>query len=44
MAACALLVEEAGGRITDFQGRLGLNPKEVLATNGLLAEEILTLF
>lgn len=38
MAAGALIVEEAGGRVTDFRGRAvtTANPGELLATNGRL--------
>ena len=44
-AAGALLVEEAGGRITRFDGApFRLDSSETLATNGLLHEELLTQF
>jgi myo-inositol-1(or 4)-monophosphatase len=44
-SAGALLVEEAGGTVTDFSGGpFQLNSREVLATNGLLAGEMLELF
>jgi myo-inositol-1(or 4)-monophosphatase len=44
-AAGALLVAEAGGTVTNFSGRpFALNSREVLATNGLLREEMLALF
>ncbi len=37
MAAGALLVEEAGGRLTDFSGKpFSIYRKEILATNGLV--------
>jgi myo-inositol-1(or 4)-monophosphatase len=40
-----LLVEEAGGRITHFDGsRFTLDSREVLATNGLIHEEMQALF
>ena len=40
-----LLVEEAGGTITHFDGsRFTLDSREVLATNGLIAEEMKALF
>jgi histidinol-phosphatase len=39
-AAPTLIVEEAGGRVTDFDGRRGLDGKTFLATNGILHEEI----
>lgn len=39
MAAAALMVEEAGGRVTDYEDRpLVLETGEILATNGLLHE------
>ena len=42
IAACAVLVEAAGGRFTDLEGRpLGLGSTSVLASNGLLHEELL---
>ena len=44
-AAGFLLVEEAGGRITDFSGGpFLLNSREVLASNGLLHSELLRFF
>ncbi len=39
-AAPTLIVEEAGGRVTDLDGRRGLNGKTFLATNGILHEQI----
>ena len=39
-AAPTLIVEEAGGRVTDFGGRRGLDGKTFLATNGILHETI----
>jgi histidinol-phosphatase len=41
LAAPWILVEEAGGRITDFDGRRSFDRGEGLATNGLLHEAIL---
>jgi histidinol-phosphatase len=41
-AAPTLIVEEAGGRVTDFDGRRGLDGKTFLATNGILHETIRT--
>lgn len=41
LAAPWILVEEAGGRITDFDGRRSLERGEGFATNGILHEEIL---
>ncbi|HET7028251.1 MAG TPA: inositol monophosphatase family protein [Candidatus Limnocylindrales bacterium] len=41
LAAPWILVEEAGGRITDFDGRRSLERGEGLATNGRLHEAVL---
>ncbi|MDX2177570.1 MAG: inositol monophosphatase family protein [Candidatus Sumerlaeia bacterium] len=43
VAAGALLVEEAGGRLTDFEGRAYdvLAPRTTVATNGLVHAELL---
>lgn len=44
-AAGFLLVEEAGGRISDFSGEtFRLDSREVLASNGLIHHELLGLF
>ena len=44
-AAGILLVEEAGGRVTDFAGeQFQLNSNEVLASNGLIHDELVGLF
>ena len=44
-AAGAMLVLEAGGSITEFDGsRFQLNSREVLATNGQLRDELVHLF
>jgi myo-inositol-1(or 4)-monophosphatase len=44
-AAGILLVEEAGGRVTDFAGQhFHLDSREVLASNGLIHGELLGLF
>lgn len=44
-AAGFLLVEEAGGRVTDFSGgHYQLNSQEVLASNGLIHGELLGFF
>ena len=41
MAAGVLLIQEAGGRFTDFHGRpTSIYDKQVLATNGLLHDKI----
>jgi histidinol-phosphatase len=42
IAALTVIVEEAGGRVTDLAGRpIGLESRSILATNGLLHEAIL---
>jgi len=44
-AAGILLVEEAGGRVTNFaDGAFALNSREVLASNGLIHAELVGLF
>jgi myo-inositol-1(or 4)-monophosphatase len=44
-AAGILLVEEAGGRTSDFAGnKFQLNSREILASNGLIHVELLSLF
>lgn len=43
VAAGALIASEAGATVTDFKGRDGLNPKQVLVTNGKLLSQILPL-
>lgn len=44
-AAGVLLVEEAGGRVTKFDGsEFELNSKETLATNGILHQQLLSQF
>ncbi|MGH7309331.1 MAG: inositol monophosphatase family protein [Candidatus Rokuibacteriota bacterium] len=43
LAACRLLVEEAGGRFTDFEGRPTIYTGTALATNGYLHESALGL-
>ncbi len=44
-AAGILLIEEAGGRVTDFSGnRFRLDSREVLASNGLIHDELVGLF
>ncbi len=44
-AAGILLVEEAGGRVTEFSGNhFRLESREILASNGLIHEELLGLF
>jgi myo-inositol-1(or 4)-monophosphatase len=44
-AAGILLVEEAGGRVTDFAGgHFQLDSDEILASNGLIHEELIGFF
>ncbi|HWB98752.1 MAG TPA: inositol monophosphatase family protein [Bryobacteraceae bacterium] len=44
-AAGILLVEEAGGRVTDFAGqRYRLESSEILASNGLIGSELVRMF
>jgi myo-inositol-1(or 4)-monophosphatase len=44
-AAGILMVEEAGGRTSDFSGnKFQLNSREILASNGLIHEELLGFF
>jgi len=39
-AAPQLLVEEAGGRVTDFDGRRQLDGRSILATNGVIHDTV----
>jgi len=41
LAAPEVLVEEAGGRLTDLEGKRRIDRLEVLASNGLLHDELL---
>jgi myo-inositol-1(or 4)-monophosphatase len=44
-AAGILLIEEAGGRVTDFSGNpYRLDSREILASNGLIHSEMIALF
>ena len=44
-AAGILLVEEAGGKVTDFAGNpFRLDSREILASNGLIQDELVNLF
>ena len=43
LAPCLLLVEEAGGRFTDFDGRRSIYTGTALATNGRLHETVLAM-
>lgn len=45
IAACALIVEEAGGRVTELSGKpISLESTSILASNGLLHEEVQEVF
>jgi fructose-1,6-bisphosphatase/inositol monophosphatase family enzyme len=39
-AAPTVLIEEAGGRVTDFEGRRDINSGTILGSNGRLHETI----
>jgi myo-inositol-1(or 4)-monophosphatase len=42
VAAASLMVTEAGGKVTDFQGQVfNIYSEEILASNGLIHEEML---
>ncbi len=43
IAAGALIAIEAGATLTDFKGNKGIFPKQVLATNGAILEQLLPL-
>jgi histidinol-phosphatase len=43
LAPMQVLIEEAGGRLTDFAGRRDIYTGTVVATNGLLHDEVLAL-
>jgi len=43
VAAGALIAKEAGATLTDFKGNVGIFPKQILATNGLILNELLPL-
>jgi histidinol phosphatase-like enzyme (inositol monophosphatase family) len=42
-AALQPIIEEAGGQFTDWQGRATVHSREAIATNGLVAEEVLAI-
>ena len=41
LAAPTVVIEEAGGRVTDFDGARRIDAGSFVASNGLLHEEIL---
>jgi len=43
VAAGALIAQEAGATVTDFQGNKGLFPKQILVTNGKILSQLLPL-
>jgi myo-inositol-1(or 4)-monophosphatase len=43
VAAGALIAQEAGASLTDFSGKEGIFPKQILATNGKILDQILEL-
>lgn len=43
IAAGALIAKEAGATITDFKGNEGIFPRQILATNGAILEQLLPL-
>ena len=43
VAAGALIALEAGGSVTDFKGNEGIFPKQILATNGKILDQLLPL-
>lgn len=43
VAAGALIAQEAGATVTDFNGQEGVFPKQILVTNGKLLDQILPL-
>jgi myo-inositol-1(or 4)-monophosphatase len=43
VAAGALIAQEAGATVTDFQGNAGIFPKNILATNGKILNQLLPL-
>jgi len=43
VAAGALIAQEAGGTVTDFQGNDGIFPKQILVTNGKILDQLLPL-
>jgi myo-inositol-1(or 4)-monophosphatase len=43
VAAGPLIAQEAGASVTDFKGKKGVFPKQILVTNGKLLDQILPL-
>ena len=42
LAAPLILIEEAGGLVTDFDGRRSIHEPTFMGSNGLLHEQLLT--
>ena len=42
LAAPLVLIEEAGGRVTDFAGVRRIDGLEVIASNGILHDELVS--
>lgn len=43
VAAGVVLIQEAGGMVTDYRGRPGLNPGEIVASNGKIHRQLVHL-
>lgn len=43
VAAGVVLIQEAGGRVSDYRGRPGLNPVEIIASNGKIHRQLIHL-
>ena len=43
VAAGALIAQESGATVTDFQGNAGISPKQILITNGKILSQLLPL-
>lgn len=43
VAAGVLIAKEAGATVTDFQGNIGIFPKQILITNGKILNQLLPL-
>lgn len=44
VAAAKIIIEEAGGRMTDFEGKDTIYSGQSIATNGLLHKDVLKIF
>ena len=43
MAAGSLILTEAGGQLSDFSGKPNPKPEELVATNGLIHDELVAI-